>query len=377
MPNHSIHIDLSLPRSWDQCTTEQLETIAACIMAHTAMADRFHPFDWEKVKSELFLLLAEIEIISTDTNPDDPEDTIYLCRKGRPDGSRPSSGGSSTPPRHSFLRRPWFRHGSKTPEFRLRPWQVQYWIDTQLKWLDDEKSTLIFFPYTHLIHIRHWQWKWPFIKKTYYTPSELLQDFTWQQYRHLQDYMSMYIDIQNALVPLLSKSSSRTSTSSSSSSGRSRTDAPADLSHIAQLQAEMTAARNEFLYILFSPNSPSASPSDTPSSGRSRTDALYIRKKVARITEVQWQVILLWWSGMMHYLKDHYPRCFRSSSSKKKSKNPPNPLELYTSIVATMQKYIGIDEEKINNQTFHVILEQLERIAKENEEIEKINRKHK
>ena len=67
----------------------------------------------------------------------------------------------------------------------------------------------------------------------------------------------------------------------------------------------------------------------------------------------------------------------KKDKCKKKPKKQPNPLELYTSIIATMQKYIGIDEEKVNDQTFHVILEQLERIAKENEEIEKMNKKHK
>lgn len=347
MFEETIHIDLTLPRSWNQCDTEQLETIAACIMKRTAMADRYHPFDWMDVKSELFFLLTGTEIIRIETNEDDPEDITYLCRLCRKK-KWPSSGGSPTPPRRSILRWPWFRHDSKAPEFYLRPWQVLYWIDTQLKWIDDEKSTLLLFPYKQLIYTSHFTWHRPFLKRTYYAPAELLQDFTWQQYRHLQDYMSMYIDQQNTLVKVARRRH--------------------DQKQIVQMMRELMQTRDEFLKILFTP---AAFPS-----GRSRTDAISIAKQVSSITEIQWQVILLWWSGMMNYLMQQYPRCFKKSNGKKKNKKPVNPLELYTSIVATMQKYIGIDEEKINNQTFHIVLEQLERIAKDNEELEKMKRNH-
>ena len=326
MFDQTIHIDLTLPRSWNQCSPEQLETIAACIMKHTAMADRYHPFDWMDVKSELFFLLTETEIIRIETAEDDPDDTTYICRH--------------------LQKKKFFK--SHFSIFNLRPWQVHYWIETQLKWLDDEKSTLIFFPYKKLIFTRHWQWRWPFLKKTCHAPAELLQNFTWQQYRHLQEYMSMYIDQQNALIKLIS---------------RRHTPEQA-----AEQQAALKSTRNEFLYILFA---------SSQQSDRFQADALSIKKQVTRISEIQWQVILLWWSGFMHYLKEHYPRCFKTSDKGKRNKRPPNPLELYTSIIATMQKYIGIDEEKVNNQTFHIILEQLERIAKENEEIEKMNRRHK
>ena len=338
------HIDLTLPRSWNQCTTEQLETIAACILKHTMLATRFHPFDWQDVKSELFFLLAEVEILTTETAEDDPEDTTYICRLARHRSRR-------------FRRRQ-----SHAPSFPLRPWQVQYWIDTQLQWLDDEKSTLVIFPYKHLVFTRHWQWRWPFIKKTYHAPAELLQDCDWQRYRHLQDYMSMYIDQQNALLRLL----------------RHRRD---DSQDAATQQAALTATRNEFLKTLFTPTALAATTATVPggsAAGKAAAkNAAAIARRVSRITEIQWQVILLWWSGMMHYLKDHYPRCFRSAPVKKNPKRPPNPFDLYTSIVATIQDKAHIDEDHINTQTYTIVLEHLERIAKENEEIEKMNRKHK
>ena len=338
MLKETTRINLTLPRSWNQCTTEQLETIAACIIKCTALADRYHPFDWMDVKSELFFLLTETEIIREEPT-DDPDDTVYVCRlaKRRSRFRLPSRRSSRMSLYHS---------DAANTEFRIHTWQVQYWIDSHLSWLDDEKQTLISFPYKQLISTRRWQWRWPFVKTEYLSPSELLQDFTWERYRHLQDYMSMYVDQQNALV----KTASRRH----------------DKEQLMEQRTALADTRNEFLTVLFGGGS------SVPPDGMA-----IARRKVSQVGEVQWQVILLWWSGMMHYLMQHFPRCFTSTTTKKNPKRPPNPFSLYTSIVTTIQDKAHIDEEKINAQTYTIVLEHLERIAKENEEIEKINRKHK
>lgn len=305
-------VDLKLPRSWNQCTTEQLETIAACIIKHTATADRFHPFDWQQVKTEIFFLLTNTEIISSEERDGD---TLFLCQK---------AAGKKT------------RHNSN-PVFGLYSWQVLSFIEQNLKWIDDEKQSLLVFPYRRLLYKWEWRFRYPFFRKRYFAPSELMQDFTWQQYRHMQDYMSLFVKQQNALMKVM--------------------QSVHDVQQVADIQRQMLATRNAFLSILF----------------HCERHPRLLRK----IGEIQWQVVLIWWGGMMHYLQQRYPRCFKSGDGGKKKKRPPNPLELYVSITATMQKYIGLDEEKVNGQTFHVILEQLERIAKENEEMEKINKKHK
>lgn len=303
-------VDLKLPRSWNQCTTEQLETIAACMIKHTATADRFHPFDWQQVKTEVFFLLTNTEIISSEEKDGD---TLFLCQQASDK-----------------------RHNANTV-FGLYSWQVLSFIEQNLKWIDDEKQSLRVFPYKRLLCVWRCQRHFPFLKKKYFAPSELMQDVTWQQYRHMQDYMSLYVKQQNTLMKVM--------------------QSVHDVQQVADIQRQMLAKRNAFLSILF----------------RCERHPKLLRK----IGEVQWQVILIWWGGMMHYLQQRYPRCFKSGGDDKKKKRPPNPLELYVSITATMQKYIGLDEEKVNGQTFHVILEQLERIAKENEEMEKINKKHK
>lgn len=282
------------------------------------MTDRYHPYDWTAVKTELFFLLTGVDVVGVEATD---QETVSTCRYNG-------------------------------MEFQLESWQIQSWINSQLAWLDDEKQTLLLFPYKHLLYIYRWQWHWPFLTKEYFCPSELLQDYTWMEYRHLQDYMEMYIRINNQIVQARDKAM--------------------DKKQLLSLNKQLTDAKNEFLTVLFGGERP-----DAGGSPRMTMKEIEIAGKVTEINDVQWQVILLWWSGFMKYLQQQYPRCFKSSGDGKKKKRQPNPLELYVSITATMQKYVGLDEEKVNHQTFHIILEQLERIGKENEEMERINKKHK
>ena len=102
------------------------------------------------------------------------------------------------------------------------------------------------------------------------------------------------------------------------------------------------------------------------------------RVRLARITEVEWQVIMFWWSSMMQYLKEQYPKCFKSSAKPSRSRQQPLPIELYTRSMATLQKYLGgLTEDEINAQTAHAILRHLNDMAVEAEEMEKLRRKHK
>jgi hypothetical protein len=134
-----------------------------------------------------------------------------------------------------------------------------------------------------------------------------------------------------------------------------------DKDRLAALARQMLDARNNFLAVLFK--------------AEKNYPLSTLHSSLNKVGPVQWQVILFWWSGFMRYLQKQFPHCFKSS--KKTGKRPSNPLELYTSIVATMQTQAHLSEEDINNQTFHIILEQLERLAKQNEEMEKISKKHR
>jgi hypothetical protein len=47
-------------------------------------------------------------------------------------------------------------------------------------------------------------------------------------------------------------------------------------------------------------------------------------------------------------------------------------MEIYTATTATMQKYAGLTEDQVNTQSYSLVLEHLERLSKENEEMEKM-----
>jgi hypothetical protein len=311
------HIDLKLPRSWNQCTTDELETIAACILRHVAMQDRYHPFDWLTVKTELFFLLTGLEMVGEADDPvdDDPDERnrAYLVRRNK-----------------------------KEEPFPIYIWQVQSFVDQHLAWIDDEKQSLIIFPYKQLLGVWRLSRRYPFIKKQWLAPGELLQDFSWREYRHLQDYMEMYVRLQNQMTKMQ--------------------QGAIDKDRLAALARQMLDARNNFLAVLF------------------KVEGHYplstIHSSLNKVGPVQWQVILFWWSGFMRYLQKQFPHCFKSS--KKTGKRPPLPIELYRSIITTVQKESnGLTEDEVNGQTFYIVLEHLERLAKQNEEMEKISKKHR
>ena len=231
------------------------------------------------------------------------------------------------------------RHPSLGKEtFELQTWQVHSFME-QLAWLDATDAKGRALPMSKLMwpyptRLRRW---WPMWKREYYAPGELMDGMTWQTYRWINDWMEAYTNTANALVAEREKKGS-----------------------IAALAKQEQGIRLTVLSLVFG--------------------CPKWRIRLARISEVEWQVIMFWWSSMMQYLKEQYPKCFKSSDKKprSRSKSTPLPIELYTRSMATLQKYLGgLTETEINAQTAHAILRHLNDMAVEAEEMEKIRRKHK
>ena len=53
-------INLTIPKGWNQCTPNQLEQIALIMQEQIAKADRYHPYDMQKVKTTGFSPFAGI-----------------------------------------------------------------------------------------------------------------------------------------------------------------------------------------------------------------------------------------------------------------------------------------------------------------------------
>lgn len=313
-----IHLDLKVPKGWGMCSTRELEMIAEEMIRSQMMASlsRFHPFDWTEIKTRLFFRFTDVEIVS--------DENLSL--------------GPGTDDRFVC------RHPSLGEEtFELQTWQVHSFLE-QLAWLDavDSKGRPLPMPkmlWPYPTRLRRW---WPLWKRDYFAPGELLDGMTWQQYRWINDWMETYAMKANAIVAEREK------------------HAKANPKQLKQMQREEHELRTTVLSLIF---------------GCPRW-----RIRLARFSDVEWQTVMFWWSSMMQYLKEQYPKCFRSSDKKprSRSKQQPLPIELYTRSMATLQKYLGgLTEDEINAQTAHAILRHLNDMAIEAEEMEKIRKKHK
>lgn len=350
-------IDLALPRTWNQCTTEQLELIAAVMLEQLQRQDRYRPFSMRKVKIALFFAFAGIEVVDG-PNPRVPvEEQYYTCRLRNDKGKR-------------LL--PWRKAHSET--FSLYLWQINYWISPKAKtnnkasleyisqgsglfdWLDNDSGMFLTrFPYPELMRSKHlWQ-----IGRKFCGPLADLDGFSWAQYRFATDTMQSYTQLSNSLLKM----------------GELGTFSA---EHMLKQAQNVDLAKSMFLASIFNAKTDFV---DTNTgivkhdyhyeSNQCSDNAQYFRG----FPDVQWQVIAFWWTGVMHSLSKRYPHVFKVQPVKKRTGHPHTPLELYTATVATMQKHAGLTEDDVNRQSYSLVLEHLERIAVENEEIEKTRRK--
>ena len=110
-------INLTLPRSWNECSTEQLELISRIMLEQIQRADRYHPFDMRNVKIACFFVMSGIEIVEGIDESKPLEEQHYTCRLSPP--SR----------RNRFFRRK--QHEEET--FPVYLWQLNYWLTPKPK----------------------------------------------------------------------------------------------------------------------------------------------------------------------------------------------------------------------------------------------------
>ena len=365
-----MKINLTIPRSWNACTTAQLELISDVIREQVERQDRYHPFSMQNVKIALFFALSGIEIIEA-PNPNTPiEEQFYLCRL--------QSHRSPKSRFWSLLRfcisQP-FSAGQKSDTFPLYLWQINYWLSPKAKtknknspehisqgagildWLEnDSDSFLTKFPYP-LIKRSHRSFGFS-RRLSFHGPEPELSGFTWSQYRLATEAIQNYMQLSNNLVIMKQRGTFT------------------DEQMLQQAQS-VDMAKSYFLATIFNAKTKFV---DT-STGMTKFDYHYQNDQITEnapyfrnYPDTQWQVILFWWTGIMHTLSKRYPHVFKVQKVNKNQK-PSSALEIYTATIATMQKYVGLNEKECNNQTYSATLEQLERMSKENEELEKIRKK--
>lgn len=316
-------IDLHLPQSWNHCTTDELESIAAAIINEQQRVDRYHPFDWSRVKLNVVLAVNHIEVVS-DAAP------------------RLGISGGFIGDEEYLVRR------SKNEE----PWGITVGhllaLTERLAWIDDEKSSKVIFqfPYPTLDvkckkedvrAISHH----PSVIVHLQGPPPLLDGYTWQEYRWMTDWMQAYMRHSNA----------------------KNADGAAQ-------------AQREFLAVLFKP---AADATGTAASEHTSAISHLTSDIFTDFSPAKWQVILFWWSSLMSMLAKKFPKVFKQQPVGKGKRRPQQqntPWDFYNRVTATIQKYIGgLSEQDVNNATYGTILQQLEMMADEAAEMEKIKKR--
>ena len=358
------HIDLHLPTSWNGCTTEELEYIAAAIIAAQMRVDRYHPFDWAKVKAQIVLAVngisvsEEFRVQGSGLMVNGSGFRVHGSGFHHPSSLSPHP--SSLSPQPSDIESKWLVQRPEDKE----PWPLSvgqlYALCERLNWIDDEKSDKVIFQFPYpeltLVHgsgLRAQGSKPLTINREPLTvagPPPLLDGYTWREYRWLTDWMQEYMRIANAMAQ-----SKREDVRRKHAEGALR-------------------ARNEFLAILFKP---AGKPTGTAAAEHTSSLFPLTSDIFTGFSPVKWQVILFWWSSLMQQLSKKFPRVFKSQPiGKGKQPKRDTPWDFYNRVTATIQKYIGgLSAENVDAQPYSVTLQQLEMMADEAAEMDKL--KHK
>lgn len=366
-----MKIDLHLPTSFNRCSLPELRAIATIMGDCALRSSRFHPFNMMEVKVAVFLRLTNLEIVEP-LNPRVPvEEQYYVVR------ILPYTVNDEGRTWFRVLRcyrnlKSWCRRHilGHDDTFSLYLWQIHSWLTPNKKphtgkttpglldWLDSSNpDSLLIFPLNTVFRKRSLCGR----KIEFHGPAPLMDGFTWQRYRFAQDYMQNYVNASNRLLQL-QKMGNRASAADILRASKNLDLAKALFlatifnRHITYVEEQTGQTKSDFHY----------------QSNQHSDNSPYFRD----FPDTDWQLVLLWWQGMMHYLHKTFPKVFKKQKVSKDRK-AQNPLELYTRTTATMEKYISSNAADVDREPYTVILQHLEDISRHNEEMERINAKMK
>ena len=327
---------MHLPTSWNGCTTDELEAIAAAIITEQQRVDRYHHFDWSRVKLGVVLAVNHIEVVS--------DAASKLGITGRFMGDE-----------EYLVRR------SKDED----PWGITVGqliaLTERLSWIDDEKAdkTIFLFPYPEMTlrktagssgsraYISHQ----PSAIIHLQGPPPLLDGYTWQEYRWMTDWMQAYMRHANAM-------------------------AQSKMEDVRRKNAEAAAqAQREFLAILFKP---AGKPAGTGTAEHTSAISHLTSDIFTDFSPVKWQVILFWWSSLMAMLAKKFPKVFKQQpvgKGKRRPQQQDTPWDFYNRVTATLADEYKTSEQDQRNETYSVTLQKLQNMAEKAAELEKL--KHK
>ena len=367
-------LDLKLPKGWNQCSKEQLETIASIYieLMHRASTQNRQMSERE-LKLALFFALTGIKVLSPVnprlrveeqyyecSHPDLPERfNLYLYQidywiNGIIDAKALAEYNRSMKEWEKMQEDEKVQMtGRKKRNHIPPPIPPRKKIKGQLDWITDpDAQPLVSLPYEYMV-LTDKRFLIPFRRKSFAAPAPFMDGFSWQRYRFAHDYFDVYLQQYNRLLEMQK-----------------------DTRHYSDkdiFKQEKTAdvARSMFLATIFCPKN-TVIDTDT---GRPCTAYAYVSNQHSdnasyfrHFPDVTFQVILFWWSGCIEDLRRTYPHCFKRIDVTKK---PVNPFNIYARTTATMEKHLGIPEDKVNKESYRIVLQHLEDMAKEAEELKR------
>lgn len=346
-------INLTVPRSWNQCNLRQLRAIARELVEAAQRENRYLPMDLLEVKVRVFFALAGLEIVERVLDDDGEHGFLVYQQPTTWKGRLRKFFGKLVSPSWG---------GGWEEAFPLYDWQLHSWLNEDynsdgkrirgglLDWMNaDHPDQLLMFPFPTL-RIRGCKFQ---------GPEALMNGFTWQRYRFLQDYMELYAKQMNRVLHL------------------QRMGRKVVLKDIATAASQLMETRSMILAIIFTTKDVYVEDGKKQRDYRWNADMMAANSKYFRnYSEVDFQLVLLWWQGQMAWLHKTYPKVFKEQNpNPKKKQNAPNPLELYSRTTATLEKYLHITAKEVDAEPYTTVLQQLNDIVTSNEELEKINKK--
>ncbi len=305
-------INLHLPANWNQCTTAELEIIARSLLLRTSQAGRYHPFEWHQVKVDAVLGINRLQVLSVDM------------------------GEHTAAPATKYLEKSYtVKMAPKRTIFNITEGQL---LDLchRLDWLTDPQAKpMTLFPYPVL--------KLGWLHE-YHGPAPMMDGYTWQEYRMLQDWMQAYMNAENRRLQLINHPR-------------------ANLNTLRQLAQQADEARACFLAVLFRAR-------------RALVNPQRAAKPFRQFNPVKWQVVLFWWGSLMRLLQARFPRVFKQQPVKsKKQKTSQNPWDFYNQMVASLADEYKTSEADQAAETYSVTLQKLDNMAAKSAELESIRKK--
>ena len=336
-------INLTLPTSWNSCTPSQLEAI--CLAQQQA---QMLPADQQSMawKTNCFLALAGLEIEEANLTDEQGNHYILACasRFPREDTHHAHTTHSS---QLSII--------NSQLSIPIYSYQVHYWIKEYLQWLDAIPN-ITHFPYP--------EWKSGGV--TFRGPGIQLNNWTWQQYRLLKDYLDYFFKMEERLA-----------------NSPYQPHSPHN-SQLSIINSQLTNAMSMVLATLYNREvNYLDETSHLPTHGyhyhpnQSTDNSKYFHN----FPPIRFAVILLWWTSIATQLQKKYPKCFGSpdkpDKKKKRKPKPQDPIAEYARTTATLEKYMGVNEQELQQESYTVVLQHLQDMIKQNEEVERMNAKMK